>query len=51
MITGSDLNMLLMTGGRERTEAQYRELLEAAGLRVTRLVPTRSPMSVIEVKR
>jgi len=51
MITGSDINMLLMTGGRERTEAQYQALIEAAGLRVTRVVPTRSPLSVIEVKR
>jgi hypothetical protein len=43
-----DLNMLVMTGGRERTEAEYRALLDAAGLRLTRIVPTRTEMSIIE---
>jgi len=43
--------MLVMTGGYERTEAQYRVLLEAAGFKLTRLVPTRSLMSVLESKR
>jgi len=31
-----DLNMLVMTGGRERTEAKYGALLDSAGLRLTR---------------
>ena len=46
---GSDLNMLVMTGGRERTEAEFRELLEASRLRVARIV-TAPPtaFSVIE---
>ena len=43
-----DLNMLVMTGGRERTEAEFRQLYEAAGFRLTRVVPTESPFSVIE---
>ena len=43
-----DLNMLVMTGGRERTEAEYRALLDSAGLRLTRIVPTHTEMSVIE---
>jgi hypothetical protein len=43
-----DLEMLLFTGGRERTEAEYRQLLARAGLRLTRVVPTRSPLSVVE---
>lgn len=47
-IVGSDLNMLVMTGGRERTEAEFRRLLEAAGLRVARVVATPSALSVIE---
>ena len=50
MITGSDLNMLLMTGGRERTEAEYKRLIDRAGLRVARVVKTPSAMSVIEVR-
>ena len=43
-----DLNMLVMTGGRERSEAEYRVLLEAAGFRLTQIIPTQSEMSVIE---
>jgi len=43
-----DLTMLVMTGGRERTEAEYRALLAAAGFRLTRIVPTPSEMRVIE---
>ena len=43
-----DLNMLVMTGGRERTEAEFRVLYERAGFRLTRVVPTESPFSVIE---
>jgi hypothetical protein len=46
-----DLNMLVMTGGRERTEAEFRELYERAGFRLTRIVPTESPFSVIEAVR
>ncbi len=34
--------------GRERTEAEFRELYERAGFRLTRVVPTESPFSVIE---
>lgn len=43
-----DLNMLAMTGGRERTVGQYRALLEAAGFRVERVTPTPAPIGVIE---
>lgn len=47
-----DLEMLLMAGGRERTEAEYAELFSTAGLRLTRVIRTKSPMCVIEaVKR
>jgi hypothetical protein len=51
MIAGTDLNMLVMTGGRERTEREYRELAAAAGLRIARIVPTLAAMSVIELRR
>lgn len=43
-----DLEMLTSPGGIERTEEEYRELYKAAGFRLTRTVPTRSPFSVIE---
>jgi hypothetical protein len=43
-----DLEMLVSPGGVERTAEEYRELLAAAGLRLTRIVPTKSPFSIIE---
>jgi hypothetical protein len=44
----SDLNMLVNTGGQERTETEHRALLEAAGFQVTSVVPTQSEMIVVE---
>lgn len=35
----SDLNMLVVTGGRERSERQWKPLLEAAGFTLTRVCP------------
>ena len=46
-----DLNMLAILGGRERTEEEYRKLLEASGFRLERVIPTHSPFSVIEAAR
>jgi hypothetical protein len=43
-----DIIMLAVTGGQERTEAEYRALLEKAGFRLKRVVPTQSAVSVIE---
>lgn len=43
-----DLVMLAVTGGMERTEPEYRELLEASGFRLTRVVPTSAEMHVLE---
>ena len=39
----SDLNMLLLTGGCERTEAEYLALYRAAGFELTKTVLTKSP--------
>jgi O-methyltransferase domain len=46
-----DLEMLLLPGGRERTEEEYRSLLANAGFKLTRVVPTKSPVCVIEAVR
>ncbi len=46
-----DLNMLVMLGGRERTEAEYQHLLAEAGFRLQRVISTDSPFSVIEARR
>jgi hypothetical protein len=44
-----DIEMLVMTvGGRERSADEFRELLTSAGLRLGRLVPTPSPLCVVE---
>ena len=43
-----DLQMLLYLPGCERTEAEYRQLFDKAGLELTRIVPTMSPFSVLE---
>jgi O-methyltransferase domain len=43
-----DLLMLVYAGGRERTEAEYRDLLTSAGFSVSRIVPTASAVSIIE---
>jgi len=43
-----DLMMLVGPGGMERTEKGYAELLTKAGLKLVRVVPTASPVSVVE---
>ena len=40
--------MLLIPGGQERSEEEYRVLLEKAGFRLTRAVPTSTSASLIE---
>lgn len=44
----SDLNMMVMLGGRERTAAEYRSLLSSAGFHVSTIVPAGLNFSVIE---
>jgi hypothetical protein len=43
-----DLAMMVLPGGMERTEQEYRQLFEAAGFRLTRIVPTATWVSVLE---
>ena len=47
----SDLHMLVATGGKERTEAEYRTLLAAAGFELTRIIPVLTPYNMIEAVR
>ena len=44
----TDLGMLVMTGGRERTAGEYRALLARGGFSLSRIIPTAAPVSVIE---
>ncbi|SEP51323.1 Dimerisation domain-containing protein [Rhodospirillales bacterium URHD0017] len=46
-----DLLMLTYAGGRERTEAEYRALLQATGFSVERILPTIASISLIEARR
>lgn len=43
-----DLEMLVLVGGRERTEEEFRRMLAAAGFSLLRVVPTRVPLSILE---
>ena len=45
-----NLEMLLFPGGRERTEAEWASLFRRAGFELSRIVPTQSPLSVVEAK-
>ena len=44
----NDVNMLVCTGGRQRSEAEFRALLGAAGFALTRIVPTPAGIGIIE---
>ncbi len=43
-----DIIMLAVTGGRERTRAEYEALLDRSGFRLERVLPTRSEYSIVE---
>ena len=45
-----DINMLVMTGGRERTATEYGALCAAAGLRLVRTIATGTPFVVLEAE-
>jgi hypothetical protein len=46
-----DLEMLLLPGGKERTEAEFAKLFEGAGFKLTRVVPTKGALCVIEAEK
>ena len=46
-----DLNMLVMTGGRERTASEYSDLFETTGFKLNQIIPTPSPTQIIEAVR
>ncbi len=47
----SDINMLVLTGGRERTVTEYTDLLTAAGLTLRTVRPVSFPYGVLEATR
>jgi hypothetical protein len=46
-----DIEMLLFPGGRERTADEFRSLFERSGFHMTKVIPTKSPLSVVEAIR
>jgi hypothetical protein len=44
----NDVNMLVNTGERQRSEAEFRDLFAASGLRLSRIIPTTARVCVIE---
>jgi hypothetical protein len=44
-----DINMMVNPGGRERTEAEFRNLLSQAGLRLTCVLAMPGPLAVMEI--
>jgi SAM-dependent methyltransferase len=47
----NDVNMLVSTGGRQRSEAEFRALYDTSGFKLTRIVPTLARVCVIEGER
>jgi hypothetical protein len=43
-----DIEMLVITGGRERTEAEFKSLLESSGFKLSRIIPTKENVCIIE---
>ncbi len=43
-----DLEMLVITGGRERTEAEFKNLFESSGFKLSRILPTKENVYIIE---
>ena len=44
----ADLNMMVLTGGRERTGAEFAQLLHDGGWHLERIVPTATGLGVVE---
>ena len=47
----SDLHMLAVLTGRNRTRSEFEALLQAAGFRLERVIPTASPRAILEAVR
>ena len=43
-----DVTMMVMSSGRERSLGEYKRIFEAAGLRTTNVIPTNTPMTILE---
>ncbi len=48
LAVGRDINMMVTTGGQERTESEFRALLDSAGFKLTDIIRTERPDCLIE---
>lgn len=46
-----DLEMLVITGGRERTEQEFNVLLASSGFHLSRIIPTGESICILESVR
>ena len=46
-----DIEMLALPGGKERTAEEFKTLFASSGFELTNIVPTKSPLSVVEAVR
>jgi SAM-dependent methyltransferase len=44
----NDVNMLVATGGRQRSEEEFRALYAAAGFALEKIIPTPAPLCIVE---
>ena len=44
-----DLEMFVITGGRERTQDEFNSLFEKTGFELSRIIPTKESICIIEV--
>ncbi len=51
LVLEADVQMLVWPGGKERTDAEYRVLLSAAGFEVTQIIAVLTPFYLIEAVR
>ena len=51
LVLESGVQMLVATGGKERTETEYRALLIAAGFELAKLIPVLTPYYFIDAER
>jgi hypothetical protein len=47
MVKMLDIEMMMLPGGKERTQAEYAELFQKTGFTLKQVVPTKGPLSVI----
>jgi len=45
-----DIEMMAFVGGKERTRSEFQQLLHSAGFALERIIPTRSPLCLLEAR-